>query len=159
MDYLWTPWRYQYITTAGEYEGCVFCGAAQSQPSAESLVVLRARLNYVILNRFPYTNGHLMVVPYAHAASLLELPDETLQEAILLVRDAERILREVYLPDGLNMGINFGKSAGAAGHVHIHAMPRWAGDTSFITAIGETRVLPEDLAVTWDRLHKAFAGT
>ncbi len=158
MDYLWTPWRYQYITAAGEPEGCVFCRAAEAQPGPESLVVFRAQRNFVILNRYPYTNGHLMVVPYAHAASLTELPEETLHETILLVREAEKVLREIYHPDGLNMGINLGKSAGAgvAGHVHVHAMPRWTGDTSFITSVGETRVLPEDLSVTWERMHRAF---
>ena len=118
----------------------------------------RAEWNFIILNRFPYTNGHLMVVPYQHAASLGELRDETLVEMIRLARDAELRLREIYRPDGLNLGLNLGRSAGAgvAGHVHLHALPRWTGDVSFMTSVGETRVLPEDLEVTWEKLNRAF---
>jgi ATP adenylyltransferase len=120
--------------------------------------VHRAEWNFIILNRFPYTNGHLMVVPYQHAASLGELRDETLVEMIRLARDAELRLREVYRPDGLNLGLNLGRSAGAgvAGHVHLHALPRWTGDVSFMTSVGETRVLPEELQVTWEKLSRAF---
>lgn len=158
MDYLWTPWRYGYITTSAEDRECIFCAAAKAPCGRDSLVVHRAAWNFVILNRFPYTNGHLMVVPYEHAASLGELRDETLVEMIRLARDAEGHLREVYRPDGLNLGLNLGRSAGAgvAGHVHLHALPRWTGDVSFMTAVGETRVLPEDLEVTWEKLSRAF---
>jgi ATP adenylyltransferase len=158
MDYLWTPWRYEYITASGEPRECIFCAAAQAPAGLDSLVVYRAAWNFVILNRYPYTNGHLMVVPYQHADSLGGLPDEALVEMIRLGRDAERHLREIYRPDGLNLGLNLGRSAGAgvAGHVHLHALPRWTGDVSFMTAIGETRVLPEDLKVTWEKLHRAF---
>jgi len=158
MDYLWTPWRYSYITASGEDRECVFCTAGKTPVGADSLVVHRAEFNFVILNRFPYTNGHLMVVPYQHAASLGELPDETLVEMIRLAREAERRLTEIYHPDGLNLGLNLGRSAGAgvAGHVHLHALPRWTGDVSFMTAVGETRVLPEDLETTWRKLSRAF---
>ena len=158
MDYLWSPWRYGYITASGEGRECVFCAAAKAPVGVNSLVVHRAEFNFVILNRFPYTNGHLMVVPYQHAASLGELRDETLVEMIRLARDAERRLTEVYHPDGLNLGLNLGRSAGAgvAGHVHLHALPRWTGDVNFMTAVGETRVLPEDLATTWEKLSRAF---
>ena len=136
-----------------------FSASPRRLPAAlESLVVHRAEWNFVVLNRFPYTNGHLMVVPYQHAASLGELRDETLVEMIRLGRDAERHLREIYRPDGLNLGLNLGRSAGAgvAGHVHLHALPRWTGDVSFMTAVGETRVLPEDLQATWEKLSRAF---
>ncbi len=161
MDYLWTPWRYQYIVKSGDAGECVFCAAGRSSNDEEALVIHRAAFNFVILNRFPYTSGHVMVVPYDHVASLTELKDEALAEMMGLARDAERHLRAVYHPEGLNLGINLGKSAGAgiAGHIHLHALPRWTGDTNFMTAIGETRILPEDLQETWRRLRLAFAGS
>ncbi|MGA3098388.1 MAG: HIT domain-containing protein [Bryobacteraceae bacterium] len=159
MDYLWTPWRYRYVTSTADQGECVFCAAAKATSDRESLVVHRASRNFVILNRFPYTSGHIMVVPYDHVASLEDLPDEALVEMIRLAREAEKRLRALYRPDGLNIGINLGKSAGAgiAGHLHLHALPRWTGDTSFMTVTGETRVLPESLEVTWERLSRAFA--
>jgi ATP adenylyltransferase len=159
MDYLWTPWRYQYVTQAGEAGGCALCAAAAAASDREGLVVHRARHNFILLNKFPYTSGHVMVIPYAHVGTLLELPDEALTEMMLLGRDTERCLRAVYRPEGLNLGINLGRSAGAgiAGHVHMHVLPRWTGDTNFMTAVGETRVLPEDLSATWERLAKAFS--
>jgi ATP adenylyltransferase len=159
MDYLWTPWRYQYVTTAGDGGECIFCAAAQaSDDDQEHLVVHRAARSYVILNRFPYTSGHLMVVPYEHVAALEELADETLVELIRLARDSVKHLRTIYRPEGLNLGMNLGRSAGAgiAEHVHLHVLPRWTGDTSFVTTVGETRVVPEDLEVTWDKLRRAF---
>ena len=160
MDYIWTPWRYRYVADASKDSRCIFCDALDAGDDRRMLIVLRGAKNFVILNRYPYTSGHVMVVPYQHAASLAELDDETLVELIRLARDAEAILRAAYRPEGLNFGINLGRSAGAgvAGHVHLHALPRWTGDTSFITAIGETRVLPEDLEVTWEKLRQAFAG-
>ena len=158
MDYLWTPWRYRYVTSTEEAGECVFCAAAKDPCDRGSLVVHRASRNFIILNRFPYTSGHIMVVPYEHVASLEDLPDEALVEMIRLAREAEKRLRALYRPDGLNFGINLGKSAGAgiAGHLHLHALPRWTGDTNFMTVTGETRVLPEDLDVTWERLSQAF---
>ena len=160
MDYLWTPWRYQYVTTAGDRGECIFCAAAQASDDRERLVVHRAARSFVILNRFPYTSGHLMVVPYEHKAALEELADETLVESIRLARDSVRHLRTIYAPEGLNLGMNLGRSAGAgiAEHVHLHVLPRWTGDTSFITTVGETRVVPEDLEVTWEKLRRAFRG-
>lgn len=159
MDYLWTPWRYPYISSSGVSGECVFCAAAQGQDDRAALVVHRARHTFVILNRFPYTNGHVMVMPYQHAPSLGVLPEETLCEMMLLARDAERHLGALYRCDGINMGLNLGRAAGAgiAGHVHMHALPRWFGDTNFMTTTGETRVLPESLDVTWERLRAAFA--
>uniref|UniRef100_Q01YK3 Histidine triad (HIT) protein n=1 Tax=Solibacter usitatus (strain Ellin6076) TaxID=234267 RepID=Q01YK3_SOLUE len=160
MDYLWTPWRYNYITKAEPLTGCVFCNAAQSADDRENLIVHRAERNFVILNRFPYTNGHVMVVPYDHIGFLEQMPDATLVEMIRLARTAEHHLRTIYRPDGLNLGMNLGRSAGAgiADHVHMHVLPRWTGDTNFMTVTGETRVLPEDLPATWEKLSKAFAG-
>jgi ATP adenylyltransferase len=160
MDYLWTPWRYQYISTTRTDCECIFCAAARSGDDRASLVVYRGERNFVILNRYPYTSGHLMVVPYQHAPSLVDLPEPTVIELMLLARTAEAHLREVYRPEGLNIGINIGKSAGAgvAGHVHLHALPRWHGDVNFMTAVGETRVVPEDLETTWARLRDAFCA-
>ena len=160
MDYLWTPWRYNYITKAAPAAGCVFCRAAQGSDDRESLIVHRAQRNFVILNRFPYTNGHVMVVPYDHLGALEELPDDTLVEMMRLAQRAEKHLRTIYQPDGLNLGMNLGHSAGAgiADHVHMHILPRWTGDTNFMTVLGETRILPEDLQITWEKLTTAWAA-
>jgi ATP adenylyltransferase len=161
MDYLWTPWRYRYITKAGEADECIFCAAAADPDDRTRLTVHRATHCFVILNRFPYTSGHVMVVPYAHAASLAELPEEVAAEMMRLAQRTESILRAAYRPEGLNMGINLGKCAGAgvAGHVHLHILPRWTGDANFMTATGETRVLPEDLNDTWEKLRLAYGET
>ncbi|MBV8906986.1 MAG: HIT domain-containing protein [Acidobacteriia bacterium] len=161
MDYLWTPWRYQYVVKSEEKSAeCVFCAAvADTEHDRERLVVYRATYNVVMLNRYPYTSGHLMLVPHQHVASLRDVTDETLVELIRLARVAEIHLRAIYRPGGLNIGFNIGRSAGAgiADHLHLHALPRWTGDTNFMTVIGETRVLPEDLEVTWERVREAFA--
>src|SRR5204863_9143607 len=119
----------------------------------------RASHNFVILHRFPYTSGHVMVVPYEHSGSLGELKEDTLVELVRIARDVETRLRSLYGPDGLNMGLNIGKAAGAgiAEHIHMHVLPRWFGDTNFMTVAGEIRVLPEELSLTWDRLRAAFA--
>ena len=161
MDYLWTPWRYHYVTTAGEPGDCVFCVAARGTTVADDkdrLIVFRATHNFIILNRFPYTCGHIMVVPYAHVDTIESLADEALVEMIRLTRESEQNLRAIYSPDGLNIGMNIGRSAGAgvAGHIHMHVLPRWIGDVSFLTSVSETRVLPEALEVTWERLRQAF---
>ena len=157
MDYLWTPWRYNYVTEGDRQSGCVFCNAAGAADDRANLIVHRAESNFVILNRFPYTNGHVMIVPYSHVSSLASLTEQALLEMMRLAREAERNLRAIYHPDGLNMGLNLGRSAGAgiADHLHMHALPRWAGDTNFMTVTGETRVLPEDLAQTWEKLSAA----
>ena len=127
----------------------------------ENLIVFRGNLNFVVLNRFPYTSGHLMIVPYAHAAMLSAVSPETADELIRLMQLSERHLRAIYRPDGLNLGMNMGESAGAgiAGHIHMHALPRWRGDANFMTTIGETRVLPEELSVSWRKLRDAFGQT
>src|SRR5262245_57207359 len=145
MDYLWTPWRYHYVTAPGQTGECVFCAAARAANDKERLVVFRATYNFVVLNRFAYTAGHAMVVPYAHVASISDLADEALVELIRLTRECERHLRSLYTPDGLNIGMNIGKSAGAgvAEHLHQHILPRWTGDSNFMTTVSETRILPE----------------
>lgn len=162
MDFLFTPWRYQYITghdrAPSERDQCVFCALAASTDDEQALIVHRAELNFIVLNRFPYTTGHVMIVPYAHVATLEEAPDNTTAEMMRLARICGKTLRDVYTPDGLNFGLNIGKSAGAgvAGHIHMHALPRWTGDANFMTPIAETRVLPEALPTTWKRLRAAF---
>jgi len=159
MDFLWTPWRYPYVTAEKARE-CIFCAAISDVAhDRERLVVYRAARNLILLNRYPYTSGHVMIVPQEHVSRLEDVPDETLVEMIRLARLAEQRLRAVYHPDGLNLGLNIGHSAGAgiAEHIHLHALPRWTGDTNFMTVLTETRVLPEDLATTWERLREAFA--
>ena len=158
MEHLWSPWRLAYITGGPSPEGCVFCSAL-SEPDADSLVVFRGRTCYVILNLFPYNNGHLMVIPNRHIASLAAATGDELSELIELTRVAEVAIVETYAPHGLNMGINLGKPAGAGilDHVHMHVVPRWNGDTNFMTVVGRTRVLPEDLAESAARLRPVFA--
>jgi ATP adenylyltransferase len=158
LEQLWSPWRLAYITGKASAEGCVFCSAL-SDPSAEPLIVHRGRTCFVILNLFPYNNGHLMVIPNRHIASLgAATPDER-TELIELTTVAEAALTEVYQPQGLNMGINLGKPAGAGilDHVHLHVVPRWNGDTNFMSVVGATRVLPEELPESAARLRPAFA--
>ena len=158
MDFLWTPWRYQYVTTAGASGECVFCAAACSADDRASLIVHRAACNFVILNRYPYTSGHVMVVPYQHAAELEQLSEDTAEEMMRLARITVGHLKTLYRPQGLNLGMNLGHSAGAgiAGHLHLHVLPRWTGDTNFMTTVAETRVLPESLEETWQRIYDAF---
>jgi ATP adenylyltransferase len=161
MDYLWTPWRYHYISGAagGGQPGCIFCDAAGRRDDEVTLVVYRAVECFVILNRYPYTSGHVMVVPYAHVPDLSLCTAATLNEMMQLARRVEGALKTLYKPDGLNLGMNLGRAAGAgiAGHLHMHALPRWIGDTNFMTVTGETRVHPEDLGTTYSRLREALA--
>lgn len=154
MDHLWSPWRYRYVSSDSGQDECIFCKAASGSEDKANHVLLRAEHNFVLLNAFPYTSGHLMIAPYAHVATLEEADAASLQEMILLARRMEAALRRVYRPDGLNLGFNIGKSAGAgiAAHIHMHVLPRWTGDVNFMTSIGETRVLPEDLDTTYARL-------
>ena len=159
MDWLWSPWRYRYLQKEPE-PGCIFCEKARENRDAENFIVLRARLNFIILNLYPYTTGHLMVVPYEHVPELGQAKPETLDEMIQLSRMAEGALGEAYQPKGFNLGMNIGEFAGAgvAGHIHMHVLPRWPGDVNFLTAVGETRVIPEALPVTYDKLVKAFSN-
>jgi ATP adenylyltransferase len=160
MDYLWSPWRYRYVTTAEQASGCIFCELPAQHRDCENGIVHRGRFNFVILNRYPYTSGHLMVVPYEHAADLESVAENALLEMILLARQAEIHLRANYHPDGLNMGVNIGKAGGAGvpGHLHMHVLPRWVADANFMTTVGETRVLPEDLSMTYEKLSRAWGG-
>ena len=158
MDYLWTPWRYAYVSNTEKTAGCVFCDAAKEKDDAKAHIVHRGKLSFVILNTFPYTPGHVMIVPYAHLDELQKLPSDAANEMMGLSQRMEIILRELYHPDGINLGMNIGKAAGAgiAGHIHMHVLPRWVADANFVSVVGETRVLPEMLDVTWKRMREAF---
>jgi ATP adenylyltransferase len=158
MDHLWSPWRYRYVSQETSGDECLFCRIAASAADQENHVLLRAERNFVLLNRYPYTSGHLMIAPYAHVATLEESETATLEEMMRLAQRAESVLRSVYRAGGVNVGINIGKAAGAgvAGHIHMHVLPRWLGDVNFMTTVGETRVLPEELDVTWEKLREKF---
>ena len=158
MDYLWTPWRYAYVTAAEKTTGCVFCDAVNAGDDAKVRIVHRGQHCFIILNTFPYTPGHVMIVPYAHLDELRKLPPEAAHEMMELSQRMETVLRELYRPDGINLGMNIGKAAGAgiAGHIHMHVLPRWVADANFVSVIGETRILPETLDVTWRRMRKAM---
>jgi ATP adenylyltransferase len=158
MDHLWTPWRYAFVTGADLISGCIFCDAVKLTDE-KARIVYRGTHCFVILNTYPYTNGHVMVVPYAHLDELRKLPTDAAQEMMALTQKMETVLRKLYVPDGINLGMNIGKAAGAgvAGHIHMHVLPRWVADANFISVIGETRVLPETLDMTWERIRKAFA--
>jgi len=156
MDHLWTPWRYRYITEAKPSDSCVFCIKALENKDAENYILHRGKLNFILLNLFPYTVGHMMIAPYQHVASLEQSPEDVLLEMMRLTQRAEMNLRAVYHPAGLNIGLNIGGSAGAgvAGHIHMHVVPRWPGDANFMSTIGETRVMPEELPTTYEKLLK-----
>ena len=158
MDHLWTPWRYAYVTGADMISGCIFCEAPK-QTDQQARIVHRGEHCYVILNTFPYTNGHVMVVPYQHVDQLDKLPVDAANELIALTQRMEKVLRSLYQPDGINLGMNIGRAAGAgvAGHVHMHVLPRWMGDTNFMTVTGESRVLPEALEETYRKLKAALS--
>jgi ATP adenylyltransferase len=158
MDYLWTPWRYAFITSAGKVSGCIFCDLPKLGDDRKARIVYRGTNCYIVLNAFPYTNGHVMVVPFAHLDELQKLMPETAHEMMDLCQKMERVLRQLYKPDGLNVGMNIGKAAGAgiAGHVHMHALPRWVADSNFVATVGETRILPETLETTYDRIKTAL---
>lgn len=185
MERLWTPWRFSYVSgaggpkrkgvppeldrwPAGEDKHCVFCnmiasvewaiadGMAVDEAERAALILSREDRCFVCLNRFPYSSGHVLIVPYDHVSSLAQLPEQTASAMMLLARRVDMALRGAYQPEGINLGMNLGEAAGAgvAEHIHMHALPRWIGDTNFMSVIGETRVLPEELHVTWEKLRR-----
>ncbi len=164
MDQLWSPWRYNYVTSPesvpADQDPCLFCRVALASDDERNLLVLRAERNFIVLNRYPYSTGHLMIAPYVHVATLEQADTRTLEEMMRLAQRSEAALRAVYRPGGMNFGFNIGSCAGAgiAAHIHMHGLPRWAGDTSFITTVGETRVLPEDLETTYRKVSAALRG-
>jgi len=160
MDYLWTPWRYAYVSGATKESGCIFCDAPK-ESDEKARIVYRGAHCYIILNTYPYTNGHVMIVPYAHLDELQKLLSNAACEMTALTQRMEGVLRQLYRPEGINLGMNLGKAAGAgiAGHLHMHILPRWIADANFVSVIGETRVLPETLDVTWERIRRALGTT
>ena len=158
MDFLWSPWRYAYISSVTDSPSCVFCVGESVENDADRLILYRGQFNFVIMNLFPYTSGHLMVVPYSHVAKLTDADPQHMAEMTFLSRRAVEILEEAYRPEGFNLGMNLGECAGAGvrDHLHLHVVPRWRGDVNFMTATGETRVLPEDLKGSYQRLKPLF---
>jgi ATP adenylyltransferase len=155
MDYLWTPWRYAYVSTADKVEGCLFCHTRAANNDRKAMILHRGEFCLVMLNAFPYSSGHVLIAPYAHVDQLDKLEPAACAEMMILMQRMESVFRQVYQPDGINFGMNLGRAAGAgiAGHIHMHGLPRWFGDTSFITSVAETRVVPEALETTWEKLR------
>jgi ATP adenylyltransferase len=159
MAHLWTPWRSTYMKAKHETNQCIFCAAAEGTADEESLLIYRGEHCFVILNRYPYTSGHLMIAPYRHVSRLLQVGSEVTEEMMSLARLAEQNLEETYHPDGLNLGMNLGEAAGAGieQHIHLHVLPRWKGDANFMTTVGGVRIMPEDLNETYRKLRPKFA--
>ncbi len=160
MDYLWTPWRYQYIKKASEnnQEGCIFCKLPKENKDEENFILYRGKYNFIILNRFPYTNGHSMIVPFRHFGEFHMMTDDEGNEILKLTKTLQKALIEIYNPEGFNIGFNQGKCAGAgvADHLHLHVVPRWTGDSNMVSIIGETRIVPEDLKTTYNKLSNVL---
>jgi ATP adenylyltransferase len=158
MDHIYSPWRKEYFDRDKNSPTCVFCEAAHQPDNPENLIIFRGKLAFVILNRYPYTSGHLMVVPYAHCKDVVDLPDETLLEIMQFTQKAVSVLGQEYQPQGFNIGMNLGAVAGAGitEHLHMHVVPRWQGDANFVSVIGQTRVLPETLEETYHRMRGAW---
>jgi ATP adenylyltransferase len=158
MEYRFTPWRAAYIQRTGKQRGCIFCKAARQKNDRKALIVHRGEHCFVILNAYPYNSGHVMIVPYAHLDELRKLPRIAAHEMIELSQQLEAALRKAYKAAGINLGMNIGDCAGAGvvGHIHMHVLPRWTGDTNFMTTISRTRTLPETLDQTYKRLKAAL---
>ncbi|MFQ5602533.1 MAG: HIT domain-containing protein [bacterium] len=156
-DILWAPWRMDYIL-ADKVDECIFCSKTKEQDDQNNLILVRGEFNFVIMNKYPYNNGHLMVVPYRHTDSLETLNGDERLELMDMVSNSIKILRETIQPDGFNVGVNLGKVAGAGidDHIHFHIVPRWAADTNFMPVVGQTKVVSEALAQTWNKLHQKF---
>jgi ATP adenylyltransferase len=161
MTHLWTPWRSTYMKEKKDQSRCIFCvAAADPEHDEDNLVVFRGAMVFVILNRYPYTSGHLMIAPYEHVARLASAGEKTTAEIMQLTRRAETILENAYHPDGLNLGMNLGRAAGAgiAEHIHMHVLPRWNGDANFMTTVGNARIIPEALEDTYSKLRDGFTA-
>ena len=160
MDHLWAPWRSTYLSDTRDKSKCIFCKAAESEEDERTLVVYRGRFNFVILNRYPYTSGHLMIAPYSHVSRLNQTSEETTAEMMSLARFAETTVERIYRSQGLNIGMNLGEAAGAGieQHIHLHMLPRWLGDANFMTTVGDARVLPEALEDTYAKVKAGFAS-
>jgi ATP adenylyltransferase len=157
MERLWAPWRLQYVAKE-KSAGCIFCEKPLLGDDRAAHIVYRGTLAYVMLNTFPYNNGHIMVAPFAHLGNLEDLPSDTVHEMMDLAQQCTRALKTSFNPDGINLGFNLGAAAGAGikDHLHLHLVPRWQGDTNFMPVIGDVRVIPESLDQTFDKLVEAF---
>jgi ATP adenylyltransferase len=160
MEVLWAPWRAAYVTSESKEPGCVLCRSLEGREELASLVVHTAPLSFIVMNLFPYSAGHVMVAPRRHLARLGDMSDAELAEMMGLTQRMEAVFQQVYHPDGINIGMNLGKPAGAgvADHLHLHVVPRWSGDTNFMTVVGGTRVIPEDPQAACQRLRTYFRG-
>ncbi|MCH7589629.1 HIT domain-containing protein [PVC group bacterium] len=160
MDRLWTPWRMEYIVDDKKEEGCVFCAAFESKEDAKNTVLVRREKSFLVLNRYPYSNGHLLAVPNRHVSGLIDLDHLELLDLFLGVREAQCICQKALNPHGFNIGINIGAVAGAGlpGHLHVHIVPRWQGDSNFMPVVGKTKVLPETLASSYKKLLQKISG-
>ena len=159
MDFIWSPWRYDYLASGGvKAPSCVFCVGEDRTHDSERLIVFRGTHNFIILNLFPYTSGHLMVAPYEHLDTIVSAKADQLTEMMQLSQKSIAVLQKLYRADGFNLGMNLGSAAGAGirEHFHLHVVPRWIGDANFMTIAGETRVLPEDLHNTYERIKAAL---
>jgi ATP adenylyltransferase len=157
MNVIWAPWRMDYILSNKEQQ-CIFCELPKQERDRDNLILYRSSHNFVMMNRYPYNNGHIMVVPYRHVSALDGLDDGILLDFMRVTRHSVASIRKAFMPEGFNIGINIGKIAGAGmeEHMHLHMVPRWAGDTSFMTVFDEVRVIPEHIMSTYDRLFAAF---
>lgn len=161
MQRLWAPWRMEYIEQVDDDEGCFLCAAAESEDEREKLVLWRNDLCFSLLNRYPYNNGHLLISPYQHTGEMEELGTEQMAAQMEMLQKCRRILKEVMAPDGFNVGLNLGRSAGAGlvDHLHWHIVPRWGGDTNFMSVTGQTKVIPQSLEELWEQLRAAETGS
>ncbi|AWR97220.1 HIT domain-containing protein [Acidianus sulfidivorans JP7] len=158
MEYIWAPWRSAYVADTSKKtkkdSSCIFCDFIKQDNDKENLIVYRGRYAFVILNRFPYNPGHLMIVPYRHVSTLELLEDHEISEIFKLSKISMKVIRSIYSPDGFNLGVNIGRVAGAGieSHVHVHIVPRWNGDANFMPIIANTKVLPESLGDTYKKI-------
>ncbi|MCX6078437.1 MAG: HIT domain-containing protein [Chloroflexi bacterium] len=161
MKRIWASWRMKYINTAGKETGCIFCNALSKNDDTDNLIAMRGEHAFIILNKFPYTSGHLMVAPLSHKATLEDLDAPTRAEMMEMATVCMSSLRKIYNPQAFNLGANIGEAAGAGvpGHVHLHIVPRWNGDTNFMSTVGEVRVLPEDINDTYKRVKESLQQT
>jgi len=162
MKALFAPWRLEYVSSADrKVDGqCIFCRAWESADDRDTLTLWRGERCFALLNRYPYTSGHAMVAPIAHVAEMRDLDGATMAEMMEAARALMDALKAVYAPHGFNLGMNVGEAAGAGikEHLHLHVVPRWMADTNFISVVGDVRVIPEDLGVTWDKVHRALVA-
>ena len=156
---IWAPWRLRYVSKASKQTECVFCAKPQEGDDRDALIVYRGERCYVILNLYPYTSGHLMVAPFEHVGRMQDIAPEVTAEMMDLAQQAIRKMEEVYSPEGFNIGVNQGRVAGAGveGHIHLHVVPRWAGDNNYMPVLADTRVMPQSLEETYDALEGGFS--